>query len=256
MLTVTGLTKRFGSATAVHDVSFTIQPGEILGLIGQNGAGKTTTFRMLLNLLQADHGNMTWNDQPLSLLSRETIGYLPEERGLYPKMTVVDQICFFGELHGMKRAAVMAVLDQWLDPVNAGLLEAGIRRLRDAGSAIIYSSHDMGNVEAISDKLVMLKNGEVVLSGALNDIRDQFGQTRLYIQSPLTQEQLLSFPGVVGVAQRSRGFLVKLAEPQAGHDIFTAATQQGYIPEFSQQAPSLDEIFRWCWPLFSAGFFG
>lgn len=203
MLTVTGLTKRFGSATAVHDVSFTIQPGEILGLIGQNGAGKTTTFRMLLNLLQADHGNMTWNDQPLSLLSRETIGYLPEERGLYPKMTVVDQICFFGELHGMKRAAVMAVLDQWLDqfqvkgkptdlvkdlskgnqqkvqliaamihnpqfiildepfsgldPVNAGLLEAGIRRLRDAGSAIIYSSHDMGNVEAISDKLVMLK---------------------------------------------------------------------------------------------------
>lgn len=95
MLTVTGLTKRFGSATAVHDVSFTIQPGEILGLIGQNGAGKTTTFRMLLNLLQADHGNMTWNDQPLSLLSRETIGYLPEERGLYPKMTVVDQICFF-----------------------------------------------------------------------------------------------------------------------------------------------------------------
>ncbi|MBS6631497.1 ABC transporter ATP-binding protein [Lacticaseibacillus paracasei] len=290
MLTVTGLTKRFGSATAVHDVSFTIQPGEILSLIGQNGAGKTTTFRMLLNLLQADHGNMTWNDQPLSLLSRETIGYLPEERGLYPKMTVVDQICFFGELHGMKRAAVMAVLDQWLDqfqvkgkptdlvkdlskgnqqkvqliaamihnpqfiildepfsgldPVNAGLLEAGIRRLRDAGSAIIYSSHDMGNVEAISDKLVMLKNGEVVLSGALNDIRDQFGQTRLYIQSPLTQEQLLSFPGVVGVAQRSRGFLVKLAEPQAGHDIFTAATQQGYIPEFSQQAPSLDEIFR------------
>ena len=290
MLNVTNLTKRFGNTTAVHDVSFAVGPGEILGLIGQNGAGKTTTFRMLLNLLQPDQGTVTWNQQPLAKLSRETIGYLPEERGLYPKMTIAHQICFFAELHGMKRPAVMAVLDQWLDqfqvkgkptdlvkdlskgnqqkvqliaamihtpqfiildepfsgldPVNAHLLEVGIRRLRDQGSAIIYSSHDMRNVEAISDRLVMLKNGAVVLSGKLDEIREQFGQTRLYVQSPLTQQELQAFPGVITVTPRSRGFLVKLTDPQVGHDIFAAATHQGYIPEFSQQAPSLDEIFR------------
>jgi ABC-2 type transport system ATP-binding protein len=267
-----------------------VRPGEILGLIGQNGAGKTTTFRMLLNLLQPDSGTVTWQDRPLTQLSREMIGYLPEERGLYPKMTVADQISFFAELHGMKRTEAMASLDQWLeqfqvkgkptdlikdlskgnqqkvqliaamihmpkfiildepfsglDPVNASLLEAGIRRLRDAGSAIIYSSHDMGNVEAISDQLVMLKNGEVVLSGKLDAIREQFGQTRLHIQSPLTQQELQAFPGVVSVTPQSRGFLVKLNDPQVGRDIFAAATHQGYIPEFSQQAPSLDEIFR------------
>lgn len=290
MLNVTNLTKHFGKTTAVRSVSLSVRPGEILGLIGQNGAGKTTTFRMLLNLLQPDSGTVTWQDRPLTQLDREMIGYLPEERGLYPKMTVADQISFFAELHGMKRAEAMASLDQWLDqfqvkgkpsdlikdlskgnqqkvqliaamihmpkfiildepfsgldPVNASLLEAGIRRLRDAGSAIIYSSHDMGNVEAISDQLVMLKNGEVVLSGKLDAIREQFGQTRLHIQSPLTQQELQAFPGVVSVTPQSRGFLVKLNDPQVGRDIFAAATHQGYIPEFSQQAPSLDEIFR------------
>lgn len=241
MLNVTNLTKHFGQTTAVRNVSLSVRPGEILGLIGQNGAGKTTTFRMLLNLLQPDSGSVTWQDRPLTQFSREMIGYLPEERGLYPKMTVADQISFFAELHGMKRAEAMANLDQWLDqfqvkgkpsdlikdlskgnqqkiqliaamihmpkfiildepfsgldPVNASLLEAGIRRLRDAGSAIIYSSHDMGNVETISDQLVMLKNGEVVLSGKLDAIREQFGQTRLHIQSPLTQQELQAFPG-------------------------------------------------------------
>ncbi|TLQ51852.1 ABC transporter ATP-binding protein [Lacticaseibacillus casei] len=290
MLNVTNLTKHFGQTTAVRNVSLSVRPGEILGLIGQNGAGKTTTFRMLLNLLQPDSGSVTWQDRPLTQFSREMIGYLPEERGLYPKMTVADQISFFAELHGMKRAEAMANLDQWLDqfqvkgkpsdlikdlskgnqqkiqliaamihmpkfiildepfsgldPVNASLLEAGIRRLRDAGSAIIYSSHDMGNVETISDQLVMLKNGEVVLSGKLDAIREQFGQTRLHIQSPLTQQELQAFPGVVSVTPQSRGFLVKLNDPQVGRDIFAAATHQGYIPEFSQQAPSLDEIFR------------
>lgn len=290
MLTVTNLTKHFGKTTAVRNVSLSVRPGEILGLIGQNGAGKTATFRMLLNLLQPDSGTVTWQDRPLTQLNREMIGYLPEERGLYPKMTVADQISFFAELHGMKRTEAMASLDQWLeqfqvkgkptdlikdlskgnqqkvqliaamihmpkfiildepfsglDPVNASLLEAGIRRLRDAGSAIIYSSHDMGNVEAISDQLVMLKNGEVVLSGKLDAIREQFGQPRLHIQSPLTQQELQAFPGVVSVTPQSRGFLVKLTDPHVGRDIFAAATHQGYIPEFSQQAPSLDEIFR------------
>ncbi|KRK12176.1 ABC superfamily ATP binding cassette transporter, ABC protein [Lacticaseibacillus zeae DSM 20178 = KCTC 3804] len=85
MLTVTNLTKHFGKTTAVRNVSLSVRPGEILGLIGQNGAGKTTTFRMLLNLLQPDSGTVTWQDRPLTQLNREMIGYLPEERGLYPK---------------------------------------------------------------------------------------------------------------------------------------------------------------------------
>ena len=205
MLEIKDLVKTFGTMTAVDHVSFTVKPGEIMGLIGQNGAGKTTTFRMILNFLTPDSGTISWNGQPLTAKDYDIIGYLPEERGLYPKMRVQDQIVYFARLRGMKTAEIKARIPEWLerfqvkgkatdkikdlskgnqqkvqviatmihmpklvildepfsglDPVNASLLMAGIEMLKDNGAAIIYSSHDMANVEAISDHLVMLKQG-------------------------------------------------------------------------------------------------
>lgn len=98
MLEVKDLVKTFGTMTAVDHVSFTVKPGEIMGLIGQNGAGKTTTFRMILNFLTPDAGTISWNGQPLTAKDYDIIGYLPEERGLYPKMRVQDQIVYFARL--------------------------------------------------------------------------------------------------------------------------------------------------------------
>ncbi|MEG1220161.1 MAG: ATP-binding cassette domain-containing protein, partial [Lactococcus sp.] len=85
MLEVKNLRKTFGELVAVDDLSFTIEDGEILGFIGQNGSGKTTTFRLILDFLMQDSGSVLWNGKPLSSDEYNIIGYLPEERGLYPK---------------------------------------------------------------------------------------------------------------------------------------------------------------------------
>lgn len=290
MLEIQHLTKRFGAMTAVADESFTVRPGEIMGLIGQNGAGKTTTFRMMLNFLKADAGTVTWNGHALTAADYNDLGYLPEERGLYPKMKVADQIQYFAQLRGMSARDIRTQLPEWLerfqvkgkpsdrvkslskgnqqkvqliaalihqpklvildepftglDPVNASVLEDGIKLLRDNGAAIIYSSHNMGNVEALSDHLIMLRDGAVVLDGTVPEIRHSFGRTKLFIESRLTQEQLAAFDGVEAVQPDGRRFIVTLRDPAAGQAIFAAATANGYIPEFSQQPPTLDEIFR------------
>lgn len=290
MLEVKHLTKRFGDMVAVSDASFVVKPGEIMGLIGQNGAGKTTTFRMILNFIEPDSGTVSWLGHKLTQADYNALGYLPEERGLYTKMRVEDQIMYFAQLRGMKARDVRVQIDDWmrrfevkgkrtdkvkdlskgnqqkiqliaalihmprlvildepftgLDPVNASILEDGIRMLRDDGAAIIYSSHNMGNVETLSDHLIMLRRGAVVLSGEVGQIRQSFGRTKLFIQSPLTKAELEAFAGVVKVQPSGARQIVTLSDPEAGKAIFAAATAGGYIPEFSQQPPTLDEIFR------------
>ena len=97
MLEIKNLTKTFGDFTAVDDLSFEIKDGEILGLIGQNGAGKTTTFRLILNFLNQDNGTVLWNGEPLSSKEYNIIGYLPEERGLYPKESIEKQLLFYSK---------------------------------------------------------------------------------------------------------------------------------------------------------------
>jgi len=106
MLEVKGLKKSFGSLIAVDNVNFTINQGQIMGLIGQNGSGKTTTFRMILKLLNADEGSVLWDGQPFSKEFFDYVGYLPEERGLNQKMTIEHQILYFARLRGKKNSEI------------------------------------------------------------------------------------------------------------------------------------------------------
>ncbi|GAA0959133.1 ATP-binding cassette domain-containing protein [Kribbella koreensis] len=101
MLSVAGLTRRFGEHLALDDVSFDVRPGRMTGFVGANGAGKTTTMRIILGVLAPTGGAVTWNGQPLSAEVRRDFGYMPEERGLYPKMKIREQLGFFGRLHGL-----------------------------------------------------------------------------------------------------------------------------------------------------------
>jgi ABC-2 type transport system ATP-binding protein len=114
-LIIDSLRKRFGSVVALDGISFTVQPGEVFGFLGANGAGKTTTFRIMLDILRADSGTVTWNGVDSTRLPRRTWGYLPEERGLYPRMTVMDQLLFFAELHGVASADARREVDEWLE---------------------------------------------------------------------------------------------------------------------------------------------
>ncbi|MFI5285877.1 MAG: ABC transporter ATP-binding protein [Candidatus Dormibacteria bacterium] len=105
MLELSHLSKRFGSLEALRDVSFTVREGEIFGFVGANGAGKTTTMRVVLGVLEADSGGVIWDGSPITFATRRRIGYIPEDRGLYPKMTVIAQLQYFGQLHGLNRTA-------------------------------------------------------------------------------------------------------------------------------------------------------
>ncbi len=113
-LDIDGLTKWFGPVQALDGVTFTVPPGSICGFLGANGAGKTTTMRVVLGFLHADAGQATWNGRDTREWPRRTWGYMPEERGLYLRMPVLDQLVFYGSLYGMsRREARRAALD-WL----------------------------------------------------------------------------------------------------------------------------------------------
>ena len=114
MLLVDHVRKSFGNVAAVRDVSFRIERGSTFGLLGPNGAGKTTTMRMILGILTPDGGTMTWDGVKIDGKMRRRFGYLPEERGLYAKMKVREQISFFGRLHGLVEPEISKRTDYWI----------------------------------------------------------------------------------------------------------------------------------------------
>lgn len=114
-LQVEKVTKNYADKTAVNGIDFKVEQGDVFGLLGGNGAGKTTTMRMVLGLIYPDQGQILWNGKPYSDDLRRLMGYLPEERGLYPKVKVSDQILYLAELRGVKRKDAEASLKYWLE---------------------------------------------------------------------------------------------------------------------------------------------
>ncbi len=125
-LKLTGVTKRYDEFTAVNNLSLRVRPGRIFGLIGPNGAGKTTTIRMIVNITAPDEGTIELFGRQMTPELQDRIGYLPEERGLYKKMKVVDQLRFFAELKNFKGERVDAAINFWLD--RMGLMEWKLKK--------------------------------------------------------------------------------------------------------------------------------
>ncbi|WP_055475789.1 ABC transporter ATP-binding protein [Gordonia sp. HS-NH1] len=119
-LIVDGLHKRYGDLVALRDMTFDVDPGEIFGFVGSNGAGKSTTMRIILGVLSADAGEVRLGDRPIDLDLRRHIGYMPEERGLYPKMKVGEQLTFLAKLHGMSAAEAEDSVRRWTDRLGVG----------------------------------------------------------------------------------------------------------------------------------------
>jgi ABC-2 type transport system ATP-binding protein len=114
-LSVEHINKSFGSFQAITDLSMKVKEGSLFGFLGPNGAGKTTTMRMILDIFRPDSGRITWNGKEIREVARRTFGYLPEERGLYPKMEVEEQLLFLVRLNGPSKQDAGRELDEWLD---------------------------------------------------------------------------------------------------------------------------------------------
>lgn len=129
MLEFIDLARRYGDVVALDGVSFNVGPGEMRGFVGRNGAGKTTAMRIALGLVQADRGQVRWKGSPVGDEARRRIGYMPEERGLYPRMRVLDQLAYFGTLSGMAPGDARAAAEEWTE--RLGVAERGADRLEE-----------------------------------------------------------------------------------------------------------------------------
>jgi ABC-2 type transport system ATP-binding protein len=229
-LVLSNVARSFGDVVAVRDVSFTVPAGITFGLLGPNGAGKTTTMRMILGILLPDSGSVAWDGKPVDLNVRRRFGYLPEERGLYGKLKVREQIAYFGRLHGVAPPADTQRADAWierlglgdyanrpcaelskgnqqkvqvacaalhepellildepfsgLDPVNAETLLEVLRALKDAGTTLILSSHQMWQIEDLCESFCVIAGGTVRAAGTIAELRSAW-PTRIVEVEPV-----------------------------------------------------------------------
>ncbi|MGY4643177.1 ABC transporter ATP-binding protein [Cellulomonas sp. URHB0016] len=118
VLSISSLEKSYGAVRALRDMTFDVHAGEIFGFVGSNGAGKSTTMRIAVGVLSADAGTVTWDGRPVDHAIRRRIGYMPEERGLYPRMKVGDQLVYLARLHGLDAAAARRSMERWTETLG------------------------------------------------------------------------------------------------------------------------------------------
>ena len=291
MLVVDRIRRSFGSVRAVDDVSFTVDRGSIFGLLGPNGAGKTTTMRMLLGIYVPDEGSIAWCGRALDRTIRRRFGYLPEERGLYAKMNVRDQIAYFGRLHGLsgddartraarwmetlgidgyaKRACgelskgnqqkvqlasavihepELLVLDEpfsGLDPMNAETILACMRRLADAGTTIVLSSHQMFQIEGACNAFCIVGSGRVRAAGTLAELRRAFPTRTVRVTPDEPTIRAVFARAGASEPQRSNGGELAYELPATTDfgALLRAAVAAGAVETFERHEPSLGAIY-------------
>ena len=283
------VTKRFDQFIAVKDLSFEVRQGTIFGLLGPNGAGKTTSIRMIVNIFAPDDGDVLVMSKQVSPDLQPFIGYLPEERGLYKKMKIGDQLVFFANLKGVNSSEASRRVDDWLkrlelsdwknkkptdlskgmqqkvqfigsiihnpevmildepfsglDPVSVDLLKSVILDLKNQGKTIIFSTHQMEQVEQMCDDICLINHGRQVLSGGLREVKRRYGKNTVI----LDYEGPDSFLGVDLVKQHKRFANyseILLNDGADAQQVLRRALEAGArVNRFELVEPSLNEIF-------------
>jgi len=303
ILEVEGVEKTFGSVRAVDGLSFHVRRGEIFAFLGPNGAGKSTTVRMLVGILRPDTGTIRFElaGRDPSRPAPSKIGYLPEDRGLYPDVQVIRTLVYMGVIRGMERrqartaamtwlerlgladraddrldtlskgnqqkvqfiAAVLhqpafAVLDEpfsGFDPVNQDLFLDIVRELRDAGTTVLLSAHQMQLVERLADRVLLLSRGREVLHGTIPEIKAKASTgERIFLRlaAKIEPMRLAEIPAVVKAERLANGELaVDLRADSLSKDgreaplsSFLAAVANRYeIRTIRSEEVSLHDIF-------------
>ena len=279
--------KSFGPKTVLDGVSFHARSGEALGLLGRNGAGKTTSIRILMGVFPADGGRVLADGAPIDY-GGVSMGYLPEERGLYPKKKIGEQLVYFARLNGMTKSGAAKAVDRWLerlgmaeyrdkrldtlskgnqqkiqlitalahdpdiiildepfsglDPVNAMLLKDVVKEELDRGKTVLFSSHQMSYIEEFCHSIAILRDGKIVLSGALHDIKRDYPRDKLVIRSEQADDIAAAFPD--GCVRRESGeLLLRLPSPEAKGETMRKLAERFDLDELRVFEPSLNDIF-------------
>jgi ABC-2 type transport system ATP-binding protein len=290
ILAVRDIRKTFGKVRAVDGVSFTVRRGTITGLLGRNGAGKTTTIRMITGIFLPDSGAIEWlGGQVAGSGYRDHIGYLPEERGLYKQMKIVELLLFLAEIKGCRGSQVRSKIDHWLerfeltdkrnakveelskgnqqkvqligtllhdpdliildepqsglDPVNMVLVRNLLNDLRQEGKTILLSTHMMAEAEKMADEIVLIHEGQVVLQGTLDEVRDSFGKNTLHLEFDGDGAFLSTLPDVLRSSVLNNTAELSLKEGADPHRILEACMPRLRIRRFELATPSLEQIF-------------
>ena len=241
MLDFDGLTKRFGRLTALDGCTFAARPGRLTGFLGPNGAGKTTAMRAVFGLVELDAGTVRWRDGPVSAAERARFGYMPEERGLYPRMRVRDQLVYLGQLCGSAARDVGRSVDSWLERLGlaaraADRLDAlshGNQQRVQLIAALVNEPGLLVLDEPFSglDPIAMGVMGELLSGLAAGGTTVLFSSHQLDLVQDLCQDVVIIEHGRVVLA----GELAELRTrvPQRFVDI----RYRGPAPDWSQLAP-------------------
>ncbi|MCB0515054.1 MAG: ATP-binding cassette domain-containing protein [Chitinophagales bacterium] len=291
VLTLENIEKWYGDYKAVDNISLQVPPQTVFGLLGPNGAGKTSLIRIITNILEADSGRVLLNGNPSPKNRMMEIGYMPEERGLYKKMKVGEQLMYLARLKNLSTKEARQRIGEWyekfdiaswdkkkieelskgmqqkiqfiatvlhrpkliildepfsgLDPVNTNLIREEMENLRREGSAILFSTHRMEQVEQICEYIALINKGKKILEGKVADVRQQFKENIYSISLDNTTEDALESNDIFTIKQqRAKDWVLSLAENKTPNDILRYFIEKNvHIHAFHEILPTINEIF-------------
>lgn len=286
-LELKNIKKVFGKKTALNNISFTAKSGHAFGLLGRNGAGKTTTIRILMNVFKASGGKILLDGKPLDYKA-VSFGYLPEERGLYPKEKILDQLIYLATLKGMSKKDAITSVNYWLvflnmsehknkpldtlskgnqqkiqlissiahdpdivvfdepfsglDPVNARLLESVVKEQIKQNKIVIFSSHQMNYIEEFCDDILIMKNGEIMISGNIKQIKQSYERNKLKIESKDVQKIKAEYENECQLIDDT-DLIYKMVSADQKQKIMQKLIKEYDIDSIGILEPTLNDIF-------------
>ena len=287
VLTLENIKKTFDSFCAVDGISFNVDKGDIFGFLGPNGAGKTTTIRMIMGIIQPDDGTINLNGKDIKSFSNTSLGYLPEDRGLYQKQKLEETIIYFAQLKGINKIDAISKTRQWLerfnlndqgqrkieelskgnqqkiqfilslihdpsllildepftglDPINQLVLKEIIEEKRKEGKTIVFSTHQMEQVERLCTNICLINKGKIIINGTLQEIRNSYSSKAVDVRfsGKLDNEKANTFFSEVKCTdQKVTGILN--VNPR---EFLSWINESVIVESFQIQVPSLEQIF-------------
>ncbi|HEX7095071.1 MAG TPA: ATP-binding cassette domain-containing protein [Acidimicrobiales bacterium] len=271
-LEIDGLVVRFGDVLALDGVSFAVARGQLVGFLGPNGAGKTTTMRAALGLLRPQSGTVTWDGDPIGEATRRRFGYMPEERGLYPRMKVLEQVAYFGRLAGLGRDDAFESAAAWLDVLGLGArkddlvqnLSHGNQQRVQLAVALVHEPELLVLDEPFSglDPVAVQTMSNVISERASAGVAVLFSSHQLDLVEDLCEDVVIIDHGRVllsgtvtelRAAARVRRLAITWADGSSEErivdrdsdldELLRSAQERGQVTAFTFEPPSLNELF-------------